>query len=204
MHLERRISEPWSTCGTGMPLRRYVPPIVLLTFPCGNNRREADGKTIMKSTQILEAEHHVIQKVAEACGVLADEMQNGAHMPVGVLQSLVAFLGIFGGQYHHEKERWLLSMLRVNGMPPGTWPIVTLNHENLRLASLVNELAIAVEAYSEGAAGATSTIATILCSVAELYSDHIWKEDYVLLPMADKLFSETDQQVLEIPCRRLT
>jgi len=46
MHLESRISEPWSTCGTDMPLRRYVPPIVLLTFPCGNNRREADGKTI--------------------------------------------------------------------------------------------------------------------------------------------------------------
>jgi len=150
----------------------------------------------MKSTQILEAEHHVIQKVAEACGVLAEEMQNGAHMPVGVLQSLVAFLGIFGGQYHHEKERWLLSMLRVKGVPPGTWPIVTLNHENLKLASLVNKLAIAVETYSKGAAGATSSIATILCSVAELYSDHIWKEDYVLLPMADKLLSEADQQVL--------
>ena len=150
----------------------------------------------MKSTEMLEAEHHVIQKVAEACGVLAEEIQNGAKPPVGVLQSLVAFLGMYAGQYHHEKEKWLLSMLRVKGVPSEAWPIVTLDHENLKLASLVNELAVAVDAYSKGAAGAASTIGTILHSMAEVYSDHIWKEDYVLLPMADKLLSETDQQVL--------
>ena len=150
----------------------------------------------MKSTEMLEAEHHVIQKVAEACGVLAEEIQNGAKPPVGVLQSLVAFLGMYAGQYHHEKEKWLWSMLRVKGVPSEAWPIVTLDHENLKLASLVNELAVAVDAYSKGAAGAASTIGTILYSMAEVYSDHIWKEDYVLLPMADKLLSETDQQVL--------
>ena len=87
-------------------------------------------------------------------------------------------------------------MLRVKGVPSGTWPITTLDRENLKLASLVNELAIAADAYSKGVAGAVSTIGTILHSVAELYPDHIWKEDYVLLPMADKLLSETDQQVL--------
>lgn len=150
----------------------------------------------MKSTEMLEAEHHIIQKVAEACGVLAEEVKNGADLPVGVLQSLVAFLGMYAGQYHHEKEKWLLSMLRVKGVPSGTWPIVTLDHENLKLASLVNELAVAVDAHSKGAAGATNTIGRILHAVAELYADHIWKEDYVLLPMADKLLSETDQQVL--------
>lgn len=150
----------------------------------------------MKSTQMLEAEHHVIQKVAEACGVLAEELENGANLPVGVLQSLVAFLGIYAGQYHHEKEKWLVSMLRVKGVPSGTWPTVTLDHENLKLASLVNELAVAVDAHSKGTAGAASTIGTILRSISELYPDHIWKEDYVLLPMADKLLSETDQRVL--------
>ena len=150
----------------------------------------------MKSTEMLEAEHHVIQKVAEACGVLAEEIQNGAELPGKVLQSLVAFLGMYAGQYHHEKEKWLLSMLRVKGVPSGTWPIVTLDHENLKLASLVNELVIAGDAYSKGAANAASAVAAILHSVAELYTDHIWKEDYVLLPMADKLFSETDQRVL--------
>ena len=150
----------------------------------------------MKSTQMLESEHHVIQKVAEACGVLAEELENGANLPVGVLQSLVAFLGIYAGQYHHEKEKWLVSMLRVKGVPSGTWPIVTLDHENLKLASLVNELAVAVDAQSKDTAGAASTVGTILRSIAELYSDHIWKENYVLLPMADKLLSETDQQVL--------
>ena len=150
----------------------------------------------MKSTEMLEAEHHVIQKVAEACGVLAEEMENGANLPMGVLQSLVAFLSMYAGQYHHEKEKWLVSMLRVKGVSSGTWPIVTLDHENLKLASLVNELAIAVDAYSKGVAGTASTLETILHAIAEVYSDHIWKEDYVLLPMADKLLSETDQQVL--------
>lgn len=150
----------------------------------------------MKSTKMLEAEHHIIQKVAEACGVLAQEIENGANLPVGVLQTLVAFLGIYAGQYHHEKEKWLLSMLRVKGVPSGAWPIVTLDHENLKLASLVHELAVAVDARSKGVAGAANTIGRILHAIAELYPDHIWKENYILLPMADKLLSETDQQVL--------
>ncbi len=150
----------------------------------------------MRSTEILEAEHRTIGKVAEACGVLAEELQNGMEVPTHVLQSLVEFLGLYAGKYHYEKEKWLLSMLRVKGVASGTWPIVTLDHENLKLASLVNELAIAVNAYSKGTAGARSTLERILHSVAELYSDHLWKEDYVLFPMADKLFSKTDQQVL--------
>lgn len=35
-----------------------------------------------------------------------------------------------------------------------------------------------------------------LTALAEFFPDHIWKEDYLLLPMAEKLLSAEDQQIL--------
>ena len=41
-----------------------------------------------------------------------------------------------------------------------------------------------------------SVLVDSLHSLAELYCDHIWKENYLLLPMADKILSDCDQQAL--------
>ena len=42
----------------------------------------------------------------------------------------------------------------------------------------------------------SATLTDTLQAVAEFYPDHIWKENYLLLPMADKVFTEADQQAL--------
>jgi len=77
----------------------------------------------MRFTEILKAEHRTIGKVAEACGVLAEELQNGMGVPTNALLSLVEFLGMYAEQYHYQKEKWLLSMLPVKGVPAANCPI---------------------------------------------------------------------------------
>ena len=40
------------------------------------------------------------------------------------------------------------------------------------------------------------TLVTTLRSLVRLYVDHIWKENYLLLPMADKVLSDNDHAKL--------
>lgn len=150
----------------------------------------------MKATQKLEQDHRTIERVARACGVFSEMLQNGKKVPAGVLHKLVDFLRVYGEEYHQEEEEWLFSMLTDKGVPRGSCPIAVLTHEDHKLGMLVDQLANAVEAYEKSASTVTGTLMNTLRALAELYPDHIWKEDYLLLPMTEKLLSEGDQQVL--------
>ncbi len=150
----------------------------------------------MKATESLEIEHRKIAKVAEACGVFADELQQGTRVPVNVLEALVNFLHLYAEQYHHQEEEWLFSMLRQRGLPAGTYPMAALLREDDKLSALVHQLSNGMEVYARTERTVDSALVDSLHSLAELYCDHIWKENYLLLPMADKILSDSDQQAL--------
>ena len=74
--------------------------------------------------------------------------------------------------------------------------VAALEHEKEKLAVLIDQLSAAVDVHVKSAGMVNSTLIDTLQSLSEFYPDHIWKENYLLLPMADKLFSEADQQAL--------
>jgi hemerythrin-like domain-containing protein len=150
----------------------------------------------MKATESLELEHRKLAKVADACEIFADELQQGSKIPANILQSLADFFRLYAEQYHRQEEKWLFGMLRQKGVPGETWLIAGLSRENDKLKVLVDQLCSAVDGYSEANGVVTESLTDTLHSLAELYRDHIWKEDYLLLPMAGKILSDTDQQVL--------
>ncbi len=150
----------------------------------------------MKATEILELEHRTIVKVAEACGVIATQLQLGKKLPASVLESLVEFLRVYGRQYHDAEERWLFTLLRQKGIPKDSFLIARLNRDDDKLAGLVNELTAAVQVYVKTEGTITSTLVDALAQLGRLYPDHISAEDQFLLPLADELLSATDQQAL--------
>ena len=150
----------------------------------------------MKATESLELEHRKIARVAEACEVFADELRQGSKIPARVLHSLADFFRLYGEQYHHQEEKWLFGMLRQKGVPADTWPLAGLSRENDKLRALVEQLNHTIARYSESDGSGTGPLVETLHALAEVYQDHIWKEDYLLLPMATKLLSDIDQQVL--------
>ena len=150
----------------------------------------------MKATEVLEREHKVIEHVAETCGTCAEALRKGSKIPFKVLESIVEFLRVYGDQYHEQEEKRLFSMLREKGVPAGSCPIAALEHEKEKLAVLIDQLSAAVDVHVKSAGMVNSTLIDTLQSLSEFYPDHIWKENYLLLPMADKLFSEADQQAL--------
>ena len=150
----------------------------------------------MKPTEVLEREHQVIEQVAQTCGTCAEALRKKITVPFTVLQSIVTFLRVYGNQYHNQEEERLLAMLRDKGVPAGSCPVATLEHEKEKLAVMIDQLSSAVDIYIQSGGTVNSTLTDTLQALAEFYPDHIWKENYLLLPMADKVFTEADQRTL--------
>lgn len=150
----------------------------------------------MKATQELEQQHRTIERAVDACGIFSQILQSGRKVPADALRSLANFFRVYGEEYHQEQEEWLLGMLMNKGVARGNCPVAALTHEDQKCAMLINQLAGAVDVYARSANAVTGTLISTLQALAEIYPDHIWKEDYLLLPMADKLFSDKDQQAL--------
>src|SRR5215469_2650335 len=98
----------------------------------------------MKATELLEQEHRTIERVARACGVFAEMLQNGTKVPAGLLQDVIDFLRVFCRSYHQEQEEWLFAMLRQKEVRSGGCPIAVLEHENEKLTMLTGQLTQAV------------------------------------------------------------
>lgn len=150
----------------------------------------------MKGTEIFQQGQRTIERVTQACGVFAEMLQNGTKVPANVLQSVVKFLHVFCDDYHQEQEAWLFAMLQIKGFPSEEFPLGSLRHEHDKLTLLTNRLENALDVYSLNDVMANTTLISTLRALAELYSDHVWKENYVLLPIAEELFSAADQRVL--------
>ena len=75
-------------------------------------------------TEMLEAEHRVIAKVIGAVPVLADQLDAGQAVDVGLLRDIVEFMRAFADQCHHGKEELLLfPLLGKKGVPLQGCPV---------------------------------------------------------------------------------
>lgn len=150
-----------------------------------------DGDQSSKPIAELLTEHGLIQKVVAGLSVLETRMSGGGPVDVSLLRRVVEFLREYADVLHHGKEEALLfPALERRGVPPHGCPVGALLAEHKRGRGLVAELAEAIEAYASGADGAVAVLATKMRELAELYPAHIWKEDYLLFPMSEKVLSE--------------
>jgi hemerythrin-like domain-containing protein len=148
-------------------------------------------------TDILEAEHHVIQQIVGAMAVLAEGLGAGHEPPVETLRNIGEFMRTFADKCHHGKEEiHLFPFLEKRGIPARGCPIGVLIHEHERGRTLVAQLAQATEAYASGTASARDSVTETLRGLIELYPGHIWKEEYLLFPMTNKVLGAADQQEL--------
>jgi len=147
--------------------------------------------------EVLEGEHHVIQKMVGAMAVLAEGLGAGHEPPVETLRNIVEFMRTFADKCHHGKEEaHLFPCLEKRGIPARGCPIGVLLHEHERGRALVTQLAQATEAYASGNVAARDSMVEPLRGLMELYPSHIWKEEYLLFPMSAKVLSAADQQQL--------
>ncbi len=149
------------------------------------------------ATQLLEEEHHLILKMVDSMAALADVVFVGQTAEQDTLRNIVEFMQVFVEKCHHEKEEnHLFPLLVKKGVPVMGCPIGALTHEHQTSRKLTADLNAAVEAYLKNPPGMGHFLVTILRGIVELYPNHIWKENYLLFPMTDKILNQNEQQEL--------
>ena len=147
--------------------------------------------------EVLEAEHRVIQKMVAGMSLLAERLEGGEPLDVSLLESIVAFLRTFADRCHHGKEEtFLFPALIRRGVPSHGCPIGGLTMEHQKGRVMVGELADAIRGYAAGEPPAREDLVKSLRALVAFYPNHIWKEDYLLFPLAGKVLTPEDQQEL--------
>lgn len=147
--------------------------------------------------EVLESEHRVIQKMVAGMSVLAEQLEGGEPADVALLESIVAFLRTFADRCHHGKEEtFLFPALIRRGVPSHGCPIGGLTMEHQKGRVMVGELADAIRGCAAGEAPAREDLIKSLRALVAFYPNHIWKEDYLLFPLAGKVLTPQDQQEL--------
>ena len=152
-----------------------------------------------KATQILEEEHRTIQKVVASLALMAEDLKTGMCVPNDTLREIARFLREFVEKCHQRKEEaYLFTILLKKGVPAGGCPLAVLNNEHAKERALIRQFSDAAELYIESGGAAHASLESTIHSLAELLPGHIWKEDYMLLPMADKILSSDEQDMLRV------
>lgn len=144
-------------------------------------------------TKVLENEHRLIANVVGTTSALADGLEAGQIVSDVVLQDTVEFMRMFADKLHHGKEEDLLFPILIQkGVPPHGCPIGALTAEHVEGRTLVKGLAQATDAFIKGTASARELLVSSLRGIAQLYPYHIWKENYLLFPMTNKVLSPAE------------
>ena len=151
----------------------------------------------MTATAVLEHDHRSIETVAVTMSTIADRLEQGRRIDTALLTEVIFFLRIFADQCQDAKEEGLLfPALQAKCVSDSACPITTLQNEHRKAGSLTLELLDAADAYAAGHASAPKSLLRTLRALASLYREHIWKENHVLLPLAERVLSAEEQDSL--------
>lgn len=146
--------------------------------------------------ETLEEEHRLISRVVRLLPAIRRSVEAGAVDEL-VLSDAIEFFSAFTDGFHHaEEEDLLFPALLQRGVSQTGCPVGTLKLEHQQGRNLINGLNAAVKRYREGDVEEATTISEILGNATELYTNHIWRENYLLFPMSEKVLSDSDRRAL--------
>jgi len=158
----------------------------------------------MTPTQTLNHEHKVILLVVDAAEREAAKIEGGGAVDTERIESMLSFFREFADACHHAKEeRHLFPAMNAKGVPLEAGPIAVMLHEHDQGRAFLRALDQALARVKAGEAGATGAVAGALLGYAGLLRAHIYKEDNILFPMADKILSPADQETLAATFERV-
>lgn len=151
----------------------------------------------MTPTEILKHEHKIILMVLDAAKREVQSIRQRGKLHVAELEKMMDFIRNFADRCHHAKEENLLFVkMNEKGMPSESGPIAVMLKEHAEGRRRIKAIGEAIPEAKEGDLSARQAISENLDAYIQLLRNHIEKEDNILYPMADKVFTEKDQQLL--------
>ena len=152
----------------------------------------------MKATEILMEEHRVIERVLTALERAATRLYKGQEVYLRFFTGTTVFIKNFADGYHHQKEEGILFPAMIeNGLSKDAGPIAVMLAEHEEGRRLTQKMRQALERLQTTDASRSELVQNAL-SYVKLLRQHIYKEDNILFPMADKVIPvDQQQQILD-------
>jgi hemerythrin-like domain-containing protein len=151
----------------------------------------------MTPTEELKNEHRIILTVLDAANREVDAIARTGTVREDIVLKLLDFVRTFADACHHAKEeKRLFVKMNERGMPLNAGPLAVMLREHEEGRRMVRSAADALPLAARGDKRALQALKEGLAGYVDLLRAHIDKEDNILYPMADKLFTPDDQKAL--------
>ncbi len=151
----------------------------------------------MNPTETLKHEHKIVLLVLQGAEREALAIRSGGEVHAETIGEMVDFFRNFVDRCHHAKEeRHLFPALGAKGFPAESGPVAVMLHEHEQGRAAIRAISEALPKAAAGDREAAGALATALLEYAELLRNHIFKEDNVLFPMADRVLAPDEQASL--------
>jgi hemerythrin-like domain-containing protein len=149
----------------------------------------------MKPTEILIAEHRVIEQMLGCVDKIIDEASASGRLEEQDARDAIDFLRNFADKCHHGKvENHLFPVLEAHGFPRQSGPIGVMLHEHQEGRSHIRAMDESLAPAAAGDPRALGRFAEHGRAYTELLRNHIAKEDTILFVLADRVLESDDQQ----------
>jgi hemerythrin-like domain-containing protein len=150
-----------------------------------------------KATDVLKHEHQIILMVLDAARQEVQHLKQRGLVDEKTIQEYLDFFRNFADRCHHSKEEDLLFVkMEQSGVPKQGGPVAVMLAEHDQGRKHLKAIAEALPEAAAGNAQAVDSISNNLLGYVDLLKSHIYKEDHILYPMADRLFTAQDQAQL--------
>ena len=151
----------------------------------------------MKPTQELSSEHQAILVMIRILEKMSDRLEAGESVDAGHLEQAVDFIKVFADKCHHGKEEDLLfPEMAKAGIPKEGGPLGVMLREHVEGRNFVKAMGEAAAALKKGDREAGARFARNARGYGALLTQHIFKEDNILYPMADGRLLDMQQDRL--------
>jgi hemerythrin-like domain-containing protein len=149
----------------------------------------------MKATQILMEEHRVIERVIAALEKNAVRLDQGAGLRPGFFIDAADFVrGFADGCHHLKEEKALFPSMAAQGIAVQGGPIGVMLHDHEMGRECIQNMRSASERWAQGDLAARHEVSRYALEYAELLRQHIFKEDHILFPLAERALPEAQQE----------
>lgn len=146
----------------------------------------------MNPIEELKHEHQIILMVLKGA-----RRQAESDPDIPVVEEMLDFFRNFADKCHHAKEeRLLFKKMEERGFASESGPIAVMLHEHNLGRAFLKAVAEGIAAMKAGDDGGKSAVRNGLGQYAVLLDSHIYKEDHMLYPMAEKVFTPEDHEEL--------
>ncbi len=141
----------------------------------------------MKATEILMEEHRVIERVLTSLETMANRVASGKNAQPGFFLEAADFIKGFADGCHHRKEEGVLFIaMEKAGIPKQGGPIGVMLAEHEQGRAFTRGMGEAAQRWQAGDQSARTAVVQNALGYASLLHQHIFKENNILFPLADR------------------